>query len=312
MHPLPPRPHGVRLPNVHWLDRAYLAILRRGRMFSRGWGAHEDVMQAAAPLLEPHAPQPLELTWSENGIGTAPSPCTRLTGPSSTLTVLRLSPKKPRARVVLPPSWGDEGFTRRRFGFGALVAHGIELWMLEGVYFGTRRTPGETTFSTVEQFLTLGLANVLELRALVAAARSDGLPVALAGYSMAGQLAAQAAATLPWEIPVVAMAPSDSAAPVFLEGPFAGDVDFKALGHDSRERLEQLFFRSRVQVLPPPPSKRRFVVATRRDGIVAPQAMERLASHWNVAPRWLDTGHVGAYVFHRDALQRAVLEALAA
>jgi hypothetical protein len=299
---------------VHWLDRAYLAITRRVRLFSRGWGQHEDVMRAAAPLLEPHAPPPLALSWSppdgDVSTGTAPSPCARLTGPSSTVTVLRLSPKKTRARVVLPPSWGDEGFSQRRFGFGALIAHGIEVWMLEGVYFGTRRTPGETTFSTVEQFLTLGLANVLELRALVAAARADGLPVALAGFSMAGQLAAQAAATLPWEIPVVAMAPSDSATPVFLDGPLSSHVDFAALGSDARQRLEQLFFRSRVQVLPPPRSARRFVVATRHDGIVAPTAMERLAEHWNVTPRWIDTGHIGAYLFHREALQRAVLEAL--
>src|SRR5581483_967125 len=111
------------------------------------------------------------------------------------VTVLRLSPRKPRGRVVLPPSWGDEGFKKRRFGFGGLLEKGIELWMLEGAYFGTRRTGAKLALSTVEEFLTLGLANVLELRALVAAARLDGVPVALAGYSMAGQLAAQAVAT---------------------------------------------------------------------------------------------------------------------
>jgi hypothetical protein len=299
---------------VHWLDSAYLALTSRVQLFSRGWGEHEAVMESAAPLRAPHEPARLKLSWSAAdgpvSIGTAVSPCPRLMAPVSTVTVLRLTPPNPRARVVLPPSWGDEGFTKRRFGFGGLLARGVELWMLEGAYFGTRRIRARLAMSTVEEFLTLGLATVLELRALVAAARADGRPVAVAGYSMAGQLAAQAVATLPWEIPIVAMAPSDSAGPVFIDGPLSKAVDFAALGDDARERLGQLFHRSRVQALPPPRSKRRTVVATRRDGIVPPTAMERLAAHWDVTPRWLDTGHLGAYLFHRDVLQRAVLEAL--
>jgi hypothetical protein len=298
---------------VHWLDTAWLALTERVQLFARGWGEHEAVMRAAAPLLAPHEPAAVALSWDAEHRGVAPSPCPRLPPAVATLTVHRMVPKKTqtRARVVLPPSWGDEGFTQRRFGFGALVEHGVELWMLEGAYFGTRRNNrARLALATVEEFLTLGLANVLEVRALVAAARADGLPVAVAGYSMAGQLSAQAVASLPWEVPVVAMAPSDSASPVFIEGPLSRAVSFRALGEGGRDKLHALFHRARIQILPPPKSKRRIVVATRHDGIVPPSAMERVAAHWHVEPRWLDTGHLGAYVFHRKVLQRAVLEAL--
>ncbi len=213
-----------------------------------------------------------------------------------------------RARVIVPPSWGDEGFAKRRYGFGALVERGLELWFLEGPFFGTRRLGGsKLTLSTVEQFLLMGLANVVELRAVIGAARADGVPLVVAGYSMAGQLAAQAVATLPWELPVVSMAPSDSAGPVFVDGPLSGAVHFDALGFSGRRRLAELLFaRSRVQVLPPPRSPKRVVVANRHDGIVPPSSMERLAQHWGVAPRWIESGHLGAFLFHRDVLQGAI------
>jgi hypothetical protein len=299
---------------MHWLDSAYLLLTRRLRLFHRGWGDIEPVMKAASPLLHPHPPAPLAFSWQAKSkraaLGTAPSPCPFLPGAAATVQVLRLSPAKVRARLVLPPAWGEEGFLQRRFGFAALLHEGVELWLLEGAFFGGRREGGPPHLATVRDFLLMGLANVLEARALVGAARADGLPVAVAGYSMAGQLGAQAVATLPWEVPVVAMAPSDTASAVFLQGPLSKTVAFASLGLDARARLQELFDRARLQVLPPPRSKRRVVVGTRRDGIVPPEAMERVAQHWSVEPRWVDSGHLGGYVLHRSALQRAVLDVL--
>jgi hypothetical protein len=300
---------------VHWLDVAYLMFTRRVRMFHHGWGDIDPVLEVARPLLHRHAPPPLTLSWKPLGpslsLGTAPSPCVLLEGRSRELQVLRISPKTaPRARVVLPPSWGDEGFNQRRFGFGALLADGVELWLLEGPFFGGRREGGRLAMSTVREFVLMGLANVLELRALVGAARADEVKTAVAGFSMAGLLGAQAVATLPWEVPVVAMSAADTASSIFLSGPLSKTVAFDALGLDAKERLRELFDRTRLQVLPPPQSTARVVVATKRDGLVPPEAMERLAAHWQVEPRWVDSGHLGAYVFHRKVLQRAVLDVL--
>ncbi len=299
---------------MHWLDSAYLLLSRRLRLFHRGWGDLEPVMQAAAPLLNPHPPAPLELAWQQKGrglaLGSAPSPCPFLPGASAALQVLKLSPEKVRARLVLPPAWGEEGFMQRRFGFTALLREGVELWLLEGAFFGSRRDGGPPHLATVRDFLLMGLANVLETRALVGAARADGTPVAVAGYSMAGQLGAQAVATLPWDVPVVAMAPSDTASAVFLDGPLSKTVAFGSLGLDARARLQELFDRARLQVLPPPRSPKRVVVGTRLDGIVPPEAMERVAQHWSVKPRWVESGHLGGYVLHRKVLQRAVMDVI--
>lgn len=300
---------------MHWLDLAYLTFTRRVRLFHRGWGEIESVLDAAQPLLKQHEPPPLSLEWRAIGgkmsFGTVKSPCTLLPEKSRQLQVLMVTPNKPvRARVVLPPSWGDEGFNQRKFGFGALLDEGLELWLLEGPFFGGRRDGGRLQMGTVREFVIMGLANVLEARALVGAARADGLPVAVAGFSMAGLLGAQAVATLPWEIPVVAMSAGDTASAIFLSGPLSKTVAFDALGLDAKERLRELFDRTRLQVLPPPRSKKRVVVATRRDGLVPPESMERLAAHWEVEPRWVDSGHLGAYVFHRKVLQRAVLDVL--
>jgi hypothetical protein len=61
---------------------------------------------------------------------------------------------------------------------------------------------------------------------------------------------------------------------------------------------------------PPPRSERKAVVITEGDGIVAPDATERIARHWGVEPTRLRTGHLGAYVLERRRLQRVIAETL--
>ncbi len=295
---------------MHWLDAAYLKFTPRVPLFSRGWGDHDAVTLATVPLLTPHEPEPLQLTWN-GALGTAKSPCVMLPAGVDVLSILRLPPVgQPRARVLVPPSWGDEGFSQRKFGFGALVERGFELWLIEGAFFGSRRAGKKLALSTVQEFLLLGYANVLDLRALIGAARADGTPVIVAGYSMAGLLAGQAVSTLPWEIPLVTMAPPDSAAPVFIDGPLSKAVSFEMLGDDGRKRLAEVFTRSQIQVLAPPRSRKRIVIANRRDGIVPPSSMERVAKHWGIEPRWIDSGHLGSYVFHRKVLHAAIASVL--
>ncbi|MBL8923504.1 MAG: alpha/beta hydrolase family protein [Myxococcaceae bacterium] len=221
-----------------------------------------------------------------------------------------------RARVLVPPSWGDEGFGRRTHLFDALRYQGVELWLLEGAYFGSRRAAAQQGMNlpTVGDFLRMGLANVVEVRALVATAleAKPSLPVALAGYSMAGQMSAHAAASLDVEVPVTVMAPPDDASVVFCDGPLAASVDRAALGDEGMERLRAVLRQLSVLHQPVPRSRQRVVVAMRRDGVVAPAAMERLARHWGVTPTWVDSGHLGAWAFHGRALRRAVLTTLTA
>lgn len=307
---------------MHWLDALYLKLPRVG-LFSAGWGDWERVLEAAQPYALPSEQAPLPIRWSmptisggiEHRLGTAKSPAPLIGEDLEELEVLRLTPvgRPVRARCIVPPSWGDQGFRERTLMLSALVSEGFELWFLEGAFFGGRRPTGQqgVGLRTVAELLQMGLCNLTELRGLVSAARDaqPSAPVILVGFSMAGTFAAQAAATLPWDIPVVAMAPSDSAVAVFCEGPFSKTVVWSALG-GNRTRLEEVLAQFGITVLAPPPTQRRFLLATRHDGIVPPSAMERVAAHWKVAPRWVESGHLGGFFFHRRAMHRAIRESL--
>lgn len=298
---------------MHWLDSLSLRWLRRVPLFEAGWGEVEPLAAHAEAWRTPSAAPALDIAWAaprrERGLtvqdGTAQSPATLLPAPLRTLSVRRLlTPRPPRARLVVPPSWGDGGYGPRMWLVGALVARGIEPWLLEGAYLGARRAP----MSRVEDFFRMGLSHVEETRALVETAAAGGLAVAVAGYSMAGQLGSIAVVTLPREVPVIAMAASDSPAVVFCDGPLSRQVRWDALGPDGRERLREAMEFSSLLHLPPPKSPRRAVVVTEADGVVSPRATERIAAHWGVEPTRLSTGHVGAYALHRRGLQRLIAD----
>lgn len=309
---------------MHWLDSLWL-FLPRDRLFTGGWGDCDRVMELATPLLVADEAQPLTLQWSmastsrgvQRRVGTAQSPCVLAASGVERLSVLRLTPANGnvRARCVVPPSWSERDFSMRERLFAPLVRQGVELWLLEGAYFGQRRPPGQKGegIRSVAELLGMGLCGVMELRGMVAAARLEtpSAPVVLSGFSMAGQFSAQVAATLTWEIPVVAMSPSDSPVAVFVEGPLSRAVDWNALEREGgRARLVPLLERFSVRALKPPPSKKRVLLASRHDGIVPPTAFERVAAHWAVEARWLESGHLGAFMFNGPALRRAVLEVL--
>lgn len=307
---------------MHWLDALWLFI-PRDRLFSDGWGDCERVLDVARPFLTPDEARPLQLVWAQpvtkggvvSRLGRAVSPCALAPPGVEALSILRLSPQQGgvRARVIIPPSWSDADFAMRTRLFAPLVEKGLELWLLEGAFFGSRRPKGQqgVGIRTVAELLAMGLCDLMELRGMVAAARDESpAPVVLAGFSMAGQFSAQVAATLVWEIPVIAMSPSDSPVPVFCEGPLSKSVDWAALGEGGREKLIPLLEQFGIRNLVPPPSKKRILIATRRDGLVPPTAFERVAAHWGVEARWIDSGHLGAFMFNRPVIRNAVLEVL--
>jgi len=309
---------------MHWLDAMWLYV-PRDRLFAGGFGDCDRVMKVAEPFLAPHEAQPLDLKWgapvTKNGVerrlGTAASPCPLAVVESQQLTVLRLTPTDGpvRGRAILPPSWSEQDFRMRERLYLPLVKQGVELWLLEAPFFGLRRPKGQVGVGlrTVADLLAMGVCSLMELRGMVAAAREEepSLPVVLSGFSMAGQFSAQVAATLPWDVPVVTMSPSDSAIPVFVEGPISKSVDWKTLEKEGgKERLVPLLEQFGLLNLAPPPSKKKILLATRRDGIVPPAAFERIAGHWKVEPRWLDWGHLGGFLFAGSSLRQAVLETL--
>lgn len=296
---------------MHWLDALYLRWTKRQPLFERGWGDVEAPLANVPALLRRSVPEPLSLEFIPTSARTeeafVASPAPLLEHATSRLHVVRLRAKGPnRGRVIVPPSWGDEGFGLREFLVNALRYQGVEVWLFEGAYFGSRRAEGQRRVGlhTVGDFLRMGLANVVEARALVMTAlmMEPKLPVALAGYSMAGQMSAHAAASLDVDVPVTVMAPSDDASVVFCDGPLSKSVTWSALGDDAVERLRIVLRELSVLAQPAPRSSRRFVVATTADGIVPPSSMEAIARHWGVAPTRIDSGHLGAYGLHRRQL----------
>jgi hypothetical protein len=246
---------------MHWLDALYLSLTRRQPLFERGWGDLERPL-AEVPRYLARSPQaPLALDFVPIGQrvedASVTSPAPHLPHETRRLHVRRFRARGPlRARVVVPPSWGDEGFGLRTRLMDGLRGAGVEVWLFEGAYFGSRRAQGQRRVGlhTVGDFLRMGLANVVEARALVATAQHLGphVPVGLAGYSMAGQMSAHAAASLDAEFPVTVMAPPDNAAVVFCDGPLSGSVSWPALGDEGKERLRAVLERLSVRALGAP------------------------------------------------------------
>jgi hypothetical protein len=304
---------------MHWLDSLYLSLTRRQPLFEQGWGDFDRPLAEVPRFLTRSHEAPLALDFVPIGQrvedASVTSPAPHLRDETRRLHVRRLRARGPlRARVVVPPSWGDEGFGLRTRLMDGLRSAGVEVWLFEGAYFGSRRAAGQrgVGLHTVGDFLRMGLANVVEARALVATAQhlEPQVPVALAGYSMAGQMSAHAAASLDVELPVTVMAPPDNAAVVFCDGPLAASVRWGRLGDDGHERLRAVLARLSVRSQPVPRSAQRVVVVTKRDGIVPPTSMQDIAQHWGVAPTHVDSGHLGAYALHGGALRRAVLQSL--
>ncbi|MGV3625049.1 MAG: alpha/beta hydrolase family protein [Archangium sp.] len=300
---------------MHWLDRLSIRFLRRTSIFERGWGDLSPFEARAREVLSVRDASPLDISWSppkrESGLtvqdGVAKSPLSDLPDGAATIHVRRvLTPRAPKRRVVVPPSWGDAGYAPRMWLTGALVAQGLEPWLLEGAYFGARASP----LDRVEDFLRMGLTHVEETRALLATHLHENAPTSLAGYSMAGQLGSIAVATMPHDIPLIAMAAPPTADVVFVEGPLSAQVTWSALGDDARARLPEMLRKVSLLEVPPPRSSKRTVVLNEGDGIVNPLATEKIAAHWNVEPRRVKSGHLGAYALERRALQRLIAEAL--
>jgi hypothetical protein len=301
---------------VHWLDRLSLRVLQRMQIFEGGWGDVEQFRARAAEGNSVRAASRLEFTWSapqrvrgltvQDGVAVSPS-AELLPSNIATVHVRRvLTPRPAKRRVVVPPSWGDGGYGMRMWLVGALVAQGLEPWLLEGAYLGARAAP----MPKVEDFLRMGFAHIEEVRALLQTHTDEEVPTAVAGYSMAGQLGSHAVATLPFEVPVVAMAAPTSADVVFIEGPLSKQVKWEALGDDAREKMREVLQHANLLKLEVPRSAKRAVAFNAGDGIVAPAATQQLAKHWGVEPMKLSTGHAGAYVFERRALQRFIADTL--
>jgi dienelactone hydrolase len=313
---------------MHPLDRLVALALPRGKFFCDGWG--DRALMAGLSEEELLAvPEPAEVIWQparRDGDlmvqdGVFESPERRLPQWVRQARVRRLAPAgaQVRALVVLLAASGDQGYRVRTELARPLASRGIAALLLENAYSGGRRPVGQSGYEvrTVCDLSLMGLAIVKEAKALLALARRECKRTCVAGYSMGGNMTAVAAATVPFSVAAVPMAPSASPAPVFTEGVLRVWPALRALAVDgegvegARARLRAWLERFDATRLPPPRAPQAaIVVGTRADGFVPPSEMERIAAHWRCELRWLEAGHTSAFLFHRDEMRRAVVDAI--
>jgi hypothetical protein len=247
--------------------------------------------------------------------------------PSPRIDDLPEESKFAEALVVMPPEWtletpvcvqlaatGDEGFMdRRRVVAEPLLEFGIGSVILENPLYGCRRPKEQdrTYLRTVSDLWIMGMAVVAETRALLEWLRGQGfVNLGVCGVSMGGAMVGQAAALTPYPLAVCACIAPHCATPVFLEGVLSKYVDWEALGEGGRERLGRQLDGSDLRIFPKPPRPDCAVwLGAKRDAYVDPASCMLTAQAWPGSKmKWLNNGHVGTALFHRNQYIRCIQE----
>ncbi len=303
---------------AHPIDRAagILFDLGIGRAFVDGWGDEALVALLSSPLPDEPAPiQPTvtlqrtvgDLVFSD---GSFSSPGVGLPTESREARFLKVDPADgPRGTVVLMAAWGEHS-PLRRLGLSRLLSRaGLSSIILENPYYGSRRPCSGQVIRTVADFSVMGRAAVEEARSLLAWLTPSG-PVGVSGFSMGGNMAALAGASMPTPVAIAPLAPSPSPGPVWTEGIISRSVAWKALGEDGRPRLGAVLGAASVLTMPPKPHTRHAVlVGASADGYIPRDATVSLHRHWPGSElRWIDAGHGTLIWRHKQALARAVVD----
>lgn len=186
--------------------------------------------------------------------------------------------------------------------------------LLENAYYGARRPAGQlrVALRRVDDLLRMGRATLEEGRALVCWLQAQGYAVCVTGYSMGGHMAAAVAATAPEPVAAAISGAGITVSGIFTRGLLARQIAWSRLGEGARERLATALSVVDIDRRDPPPRLDATVVlAARRDGYVEPHVVHALADHWRGADvRWLEGGHVSAYLWSREAQRTAIRDAV--
>ncbi|MGI9584220.1 MAG: alpha/beta hydrolase family protein [Acidimicrobiia bacterium] len=292
----------------------------RLKFFSDGWGSSDYALPTE---IVDTPPEPLPVVWlSETSTddlvvahGSFTSPSAALPHRSQKGSILSLAPTGATKRVVLlMPAWNEHEPRVRVALAKRLARRGIRTLILENPYYGTRHpdpTEGQP-IRTVGDFMVMGGAAVTEARGILSWLTQEGWEVGVSGYSMGGNTAALASATVPFPVATAALAASHSPGPVFLDGVLRGGIAWDALGGDSQEEALRAALNS-VSVLdiePQPHTAAAVVVGARSDGYVPSAATHALAEHWPGSDlRTISGGHATLVWFRKDALADAIVDA---
>jgi pimeloyl-ACP methyl ester carboxylesterase len=130
-------------------------------------------------------------------------------------------------------------------------------------------------------------------------------------------MAAQAGLAFGEPLAIIPCIAPHSASAVFTEGVLrrycAWDVLEAGLDGDrpARDLMREILGLSDIRNYPPPVRpEAAFLVGAKGDAYIPPESVLLLHRHWPGSDlQWLDTGHVGAFLFHRGAFLRAIRNA---
>jgi len=242
---------------------------------------------------------------------------------------------------------GDEGFARRRRALALpLLRERIGSLILENPYYGRRRPPGQHAkmLNRFSDLWAMGGAAVEEGRSLMQWLRREGYErLGVCGISMGGSMAARVALLEERPVAMIGCITAHSASAVFTEGILKNYLAWEVLNRElngaksgtmlNRERhgketaielnrevndaapamtlMRELLDLTDLRRFPPPRQpEAAFLVAASRDAYIPPASAALLHTHWpGSTMRWLGTGHVGAFLFHRHDFLQAVRDA---
>ena len=317
------------------LDRVYASRSNRLLFFKDGWGElgrMKEIRRAGSHL---GSARPIDVRWEESAEeGPAlfrraafPSPYTDLPLPAESRTAFfelvlprNASPKTPIC--IHFAATGDEGFGRRRRAFALpLVRDGIGSLILENPYYGRRRPPGQhrKMLNRFSDLYAMGGAAVEEGRSLMQWLRGQGYGrLGVCGVSMGGSMAARVAVLEETPVAMIGCVTAHSASAVFTEGVLKNYLDWEVLDREldgegpAVELMRDLLDPTDLRRYPPPRPEAAFLVAAIHDAYIPPASAAMLHAHWpGSTMRWLATGHVGAFLFHRPDFLRATRDAFA-
>ncbi len=317
------------------LDRLYAAVSNRRLFFRDGWGDLSAIRDVQIRGYDPGTIREIQIVWEKEhradglilrqGCFASPYDGPGLPEESRTAYVQWILPDTagPDAPVSIHlAATGDEGFARRREAFAKPLARlGVGSMILENPYYGRRRPAGQHSkmLRCVSDLWTMGAATVQEGRSLSRWLREQGHTAqVVCGVSMGGHMAAKVGVLAGHPLGVVAFIAPHSAAAVFAEGLLKRYCAWDALarqsgdGENPLKRMEELLSTTDIRRLSEPVRPcSAFLIGAKNDAYVPPASVEALHRHWPGSTlRWIDSGHVGAFLFFRRHFLDTVLEAL--
>jgi len=316
------------------LDRLYAGRSNRLLFFRQGWGDLDLLKEIDRAGFSRSKPKKVDIRWegaSERGDaiirhGSFRSPFQGPGFPDESRTgyVEFILPKgSPRETPVCLhlAATGDEGFGRRRTVFGLpLAGRGIGSLILENPFYGMRRPPDQhrKMLNRFSDLWVMGRATVEEGQSLMLWLREAGFSrLGVCGISMGGHMAARIGALSVEPVAIAACVAPHSAGAVFTEGILKNYLAWEILNRQLDGMDRAIDFMRRILNLTdirnyPLPARPDavFLVAASRDAYIPPESASILHRHWPGSNlKWIDTGHVGSFLFHRRDFLEAAIQA---